>query len=94
MSLPFLTSAPGKVIILVNTLLCTTSLPIAASVSALRTYLLISGVICTQILLNWTSRTLALIISGPSMISNAITEDQVNSQKIGQKAQQATDGLS
>ena len=92
MSLPFLTSAPGKVIIFGEHSAVYNKPAVAASVSALRTYLLISE----------SSAPDTIELDFPDISFNhkwsindfnAITEDQVNSQKLA-KAQQATDGLS
>ncbi|QID87346.1 Mevalonate kinase [Saccharomyces pastorianus] len=92
MSLPFLTSAPGKVIIFGEHSAVYGKPAVAASVSALRTYLLISE--------SSTPNTIELDF--PDIAFNhkwsiddfdAIIKDQMNSQKLS-KAQQATGELS
>ncbi|CAI4715292.1 CFF_collapsed_G0043590.mRNA.1.CDS.1 [Saccharomyces cerevisiae] len=79
MSLPFLTSAPGKVIIFGEHSAVYNKPAVAASVSALRTYLLISE----------SSAPDTIELDFPDISFNhkwsindfnAITEDQVNSQ--------------
>ncbi|EJS44170.1 erg12p [Saccharomyces arboricola H-6] len=92
MSLPFLTSAPGKVIIFGEHSAVYNKPAVAASVSALRTYLLISE----------SSTPDTIELDFPDISFNhkwsvnefdAITKDQTNSQKLA-KAQHATDELS
>ncbi|CAI4048678.1 hypothetical protein SKDZ_13G3340 [Saccharomyces kudriavzevii ZP591] len=92
MSLPFLTSAPGKVIIFGEHSAVYGKPAVAASVSALRTYLLVSE--------SSTPNTIELDFPDISFNHkwsiddfDAIIKDQTNSQKLA-KAQQATDELS